>query len=121
MAFRDYLERTNASPEGYEQRQLEMPVELISYDLRIDGLKRRHVTSKWSLYDAETDTAVADPAFRNRPALDVEPTACETQLHPAIWAPAVKGKGRSYFKLFVYDDKGNLLAEGRTTPLPGRV
>ena len=119
VTFREYLNRTNASTQGYRQRQLEMPVELISYDLRIDGFKRKHVTSRWSLYEGKTDSAVADDALRNRLAVDVEPTACQTRLHPAIWAPALRRTGRFYFKLFVYDEKGNLLAQGRSPLLAG--
>ena len=119
VAFRDYLERTNASTAGYVARQLEMLVNLISYDLHVDGFKGKHLTSKWSVYDAKTNSAVGDELLRNRLALDVEPTACETRLHPAIWTPAVVGSGH-FYKVFVYDDKGTLLAERRSAPLLGQ-
>lgn len=120
VSFREYLERTNASSEGYDAGQLEMRVNLISYDLQVDGFKNEHLTSKWSVYDATTNSGVADESLRNRLALDVEPTACKTSLHPAIWTPLVERKRDFYFKLFLYDQKGTLLAEGRSAPLRGQ-
>ena len=120
VAFREYLERTNAPTEGYSARQLKMPVNLISYDLHVDGFKRQHLTSKWSVYDAKTNSAVRDVSLRNRLALDVEPTACETNLHPAIWTPIVRRNGTFYFRLLVYDQNGNPLAERQSASLSGQ-
>jgi hypothetical protein len=69
---------------------------------------------KWSMFDSETERIVDDPALRNRPALDIEPSTCRTRLRSAIWTPPTEAGARRFVRLILVDENGQVLAETRT-------
>ncbi|HEU0304712.1 MAG TPA: hypothetical protein VFR32_09030 [Gaiellaceae bacterium] len=109
----DFLVQANQSAEGYGARQLAQRVNAVFADVAIDGYRGDHLTLKWSMFDAKTGRIVRKPALRNRPALDIEPSTCETRLRAAIWTP-IDRTGARRVSLTIVDEDGHVLAEART-------
>jgi hypothetical protein len=116
ISFEEYLSQANLSSEGYGGKQLRQRVNGVFADVAIDGYKGSHLTLNWSMFEAGTGRIVREAELRNQPALDIEPSTCQTLLRASVWTPVVQ-PGRRFVRLILVDDRGQVLAEARTNTL----
>jgi len=116
IEFEEFLTQANQSSEGYGREQLRQRVNGVFADVAIDGYKGSHLTLNWSMFDADTGRIVQQEQLKNRPALDIEPSTCQTRLRAAVWTP-VNRAGKRFVRLILVDERGQVLAEARTARL----
>ena len=113
ISFEEYLSQANLSSEGYGRRQLRQRVNGVFADVAIDGYRGSHLTLNWSMFEVGTGRIARQAELRNQPALDIEPSTCQTRLRAAVWTP-VSHPGQRFVRLILVDDRGQVLAEART-------
>jgi hypothetical protein len=131
VTYEAYLKRTSFSQKELNERRrraiqlaggskgvLDLPGVMAYVETTVEGFKRREVTLRWSIYDAETRQPYSnswDPALKpggEQELIDspIDLAAPSDEAVEMIWIPEPK-RGRKYFiRIGIYDEGNVLLA-----------
>ena len=107
--FRDWIDAVGILPKDYTDEQLVTPGAIIRFRGDIWGLENKKVTVHWSLFDAQSDRALA----RNQTRYERTLTECRDSIKRPIFIAALPGRGRVYAEI-VLKHGNDELASGRS-------
>jgi hypothetical protein len=108
--------KPSSSPTGL----LTLSGEVVYVESTVEGFKRRSVTLRWSLYDAQTHVRLRGPSFSGVPAAEVDLEAPTDRTLQEIWLPPPPGEGRYFVRVALYDERDVLLDVGDSAPFAVR-
>src|SRR5262245_51474079 len=85
--FRDYLRRAGGSAKGLSVGQLDSKIDIVT--ARVEVQKYRHLVVKVSAYPKDRGAQSPAVSIEDRPMLQLDLDACDTQQTVVVWTPAL--------------------------------
>jgi len=122
---RDYVRRVGIPGEsidaGTRQRILGVKGNVAYIGLMIEGFKRQNVFLRWSIYDAQSMRRLADRAFQDVRAFDVDLEAPSARSVVQLWIPPVPVKRKVFVRIELLSREGVLLAVANSAKFAGFI
>lgn len=109
--FRDYLMRAGGRAKGMRENQLDAKVDIVT--ARVEVQKYPHVVVKVSAYSKRRGGQLVDASIDDRPMLELDLQACDTQQTVVVWTPALPRQTR--YEVSLSDPNGVELDRGGAT------
>ena len=115
----DFCARRNLPCTGYDAAQLRRPGNVVGYTIEAVGYRDQRLSIRWSLYDAETNARVPEPALTDQagwPDGNYTPAAERDQNSGELWVPFPPRSGRFFVRLELHPPAGARLDWEDTEP-----
>ena len=108
--FREYLRRSGGSAKGVRESQLDSKVDIVT--ARVEVQKYPHVVVNVSAYPNRRGQLLA-ASIEDRPMLELDLQACDTQQTVVVWTPALPPRTR--YEVALSDPNGVEIDRGSAT------
>jgi ribosomal protein L40E len=113
----EFLRRNNSPTSGYTREQLQTNGAVVAFDVQLKGFEGRWCPSRWSIYDAPSDTRVPEIELADQPGTIFQPEVADDHAGDKIWVQFPDRAGSYKVRLEIYDDKGVLLTHMDSQPV----
>lgn len=114
-----YARRRETPPSSYTQEDLATTGTLVSFVVVIEGFKDKICQLTWSLFDAETNSRIADSAMVDQPGWPdgrFVPVAAVDQASGEVWIRRPEQPGSYIVRLELFDPNGQRLTSLDSAP-----
>jgi len=121
VALRAYLAREGRPTDGYTPSALREAGNVFTVRLELKGLQGRSLPLRWSMFDADSRTALRAKAFDNRLGATLRPTRSVAEGERGavrVWVPLPARSGSFFVRFDLYDGEGGLLDTRDGEPFP---